>query len=230
MPYQVKEHHWTLWKQNISRLGELQGWISRQGQERNDFYVVLEQFVNTTDEEIRRMQPEASPREVAWGVRNLYEVRILCHYAFRSKDNLKRFIKDYFIDGEEVVERLLKFAVIYEPHFPGIQGDALNNKDLLTGAKEYRQKQIPGKDSPLSVKAVAREVGMLEEYDDVHKITSKLVHATSFSILRDAGYIKQLLLPTGLYVANTFIQELAVFATEYGYTIPGESSPLMSRP
>ena len=165
MPYQPKEHHWTLWKQNISRLGELKGWISRQ--ERNDFYIVLEKFVNTTDEEIRRMQPEASPREVARGVRNLYEVRILCHYAFRSKDNLKRFINDYFIDAEEVVERLLKFAAIYEPHFPGIQGDASNNMDLLTGAKEYRQKQIPGKGGPLYVKAVAKDVGMLEEYEDV---------------------------------------------------------------
>jgi hypothetical protein len=173
-----KPHQGVLAKRNVEHVKELHSWVSEQPE--GDARLTLERILNTLKEEVARINLASSLRELGWAVRNIYELRVFARFVLQSDANLERFLTDYDVDGCEVAIRLGAFLKAHETYFPKVSTDIEELRELVESAKAYRQEKLHGleKSRPLNVRDLAADLNMLAEYQDIHKITSKLVHPT----------------------------------------------------
>jgi hypothetical protein len=114
----------------------------------------------------------------AWACRNLLELDIYVRYVLKSESNARRFAGDVTIDGIDIFESLKKWMEYVSPESKNLE---LN--ETLRLAYERRDAEgLKGK-KYLNVRALAKEVGMEDDYEHTFKLCSKLVHPTAFSVL-----------------------------------------------
>jgi len=132
---------------------------------------------------LKRAYKERELNYLAWAARNLLELRIWSMYVAKSEQNAWRFHQDQFIDGLTSVRSMEKAA--------DKVGRAADAEFLRLNAAALRAKLKPLADNAgvteankyLSPKLVAKELDIAGEFDVHNTITSKLLHATGFSVL-----------------------------------------------
>jgi hypothetical protein len=114
---------------------------------------------------------------MAWSCRNLLELVIFTKFVFRSKANADEFAADRLIDGREIGVYLKKLELHLNPKLTESAFDSVIERftkqmsdEGITRAKYHKAKEV------------ARQVGMLEEYDTTNKVCSKFVHPTAWSL------------------------------------------------
>jgi hypothetical protein len=132
---------------------------------------------------LKRAYAESEPNYLCWAARTLLELRVWALYIVRSEANAKRFHQDQYIDGLTALGAMDKAAT---------KVTTTADRTLLTTAAQTLRAQFTPKtdeagvgksDGYLSPRAVAKEVGIELEFDLHNMFTSKLVHATGYSVL-----------------------------------------------
>ncbi|MEQ1886203.1 MAG: hypothetical protein ABL967_14150 [Bryobacteraceae bacterium] len=119
----------------------------------------------------------------AWAARNLLELRIITAYVLGSKQNATRFINDRYPDGIELFEAIVHLQE-RDSRTTGIPVDSSPARTTISNLSAEKLKLgLTQKDNHLEMREMARTVGLLDEYLDVNRICSKLVHRTAFSVL-----------------------------------------------
>jgi hypothetical protein len=132
---------------------------------------------------LKRAYKERELNYLAWAARNLLELRVWSMYVAKSEQNAWRFHQDQFIDGLTSIRSMDKAA--------DKVGRTVDAEFLRSTAAALRVRLKPLADNAgvteangyLSPKLVAREMGIEGEFDVHNTITSKLLHATGFSVL-----------------------------------------------
>jgi hypothetical protein len=147
---------------------------------------------------------------MAWGCRNLLEMRVVTLFALASSENAERIISDSIADGKEFFEafsayqRLTHKQLIEETRATiAVEADEDRRQILQkflereitkgtdtapfdTQADEYRKRLIQhigsGNTRPLMAGAIAERVGLKEHFNALNRVLSKIVHRTSLSI------------------------------------------------
>ncbi|MGA2235632.1 MAG: DUF5677 domain-containing protein [Terriglobales bacterium] len=114
----------------------------------------------------------------AWACRNLLELDVCVRYVLKSESNARRFVGDVTIDGIDIFESLKKWMEYVSPASKNLE---LN--ETLRLAYERRDAEGLTGEKHLNVRALAKEVGMEDDYEHTFKLCSKLVHPTAFSVL-----------------------------------------------
>jgi hypothetical protein len=131
-------------------------------------YALLREGLDTDDQE-----------HLAWACRNLLELDVFMKCVLISKEKLEEFAGYRFIDGIQIAERLLSMERKYERE----QHIAPNPNSQLAArvAELQRQMNAEGatRKSHLITREWAKTAGMIEEYDIINKVCSKLVHPTN---------------------------------------------------
>jgi len=149
------------------------------------------------------------------------ELRIIALYIVKSKDNAYRFINDMIPDGIELFEAVVRIQERVRKT-EGLEVDSgparqtlsnLNARKLGLGMNQS--------DSHLDMLTLAKEVGLRQEYLDVNKICSKLVHRTAFSVLvfepeGELGYIGPLMYHFGVQYGLDVWATLTAHIGQYG--------------
>jgi hypothetical protein len=162
-----------------------------------------------------------SPEFAAWAARNLLELRIITSYILKSKTNADRFMNDMWPDGVELFEALERQQARTTKQL-GIEHDP----KLLQQTIDNMQKQkeafgLKVKERHLDIKELAIETGNLDEYSDVNRICSKLVHRTAFSLLAfenkgEMGQIPFILFHFGTIYAMQVWADLGTHIEKHG--------------
>ena len=115
---------------------------------------------------------------LAWSCRNLLELAIFTKFVIASKANADEFAADRLIDGVQIANSLKKLERHLNPSLTTSTFDSViqrftlqMNLDRVTRTKF------------LSIRDLASQVGMLEEFETMNKVCSKFVHPTSWSLL-----------------------------------------------
>ena len=132
---------------------------------------------------LKRAYSELELNYLAWAARNLLELRVWSSYVVRSEQDAWRFHQDQFIDGVTAIRSMTKAADKIER--------AVDAEFLRSCAAGLRTKLEPlcanagvnETSGYLSPKLIAKEVGLDGEFEVHNTITSKLLHATGFSVL-----------------------------------------------
>jgi hypothetical protein len=115
---------------------------------------------------------------LAWACRDLLELDVLTKYVLNSEANARRFIAHRLIDGIEIFKYVKDYQLFHEP---GSTTPAID--ETIRMAEEQKAFEGISETKFLNVKKIAAQHGMAEEYLYMHKITSKLVHPTAWSVL-----------------------------------------------
>ena len=116
---------------------------------------------------------------VAWGCRNLLELRVFARYVARSPADRKRFTDDMTVDTSQSAKAIIAMA---EREVPGASSS--DEEIVLLLQTTQRLKSASGFDGNkyLSIAELAKEMKLDEELS-IHKVCSKLVHPSAQSIL-----------------------------------------------
>lgn len=115
---------------------------------------------------------------LAWAARNMLELHIFTRYALASEENTRRFIGDRLIDGIELFSAVRTYAL-----YRDARTDTTAVDETIRIAKEQKIAESINEERYLSTSALAAKLGMLEEFQYMNKVASKLVHPTAWSIL-----------------------------------------------
>jgi hypothetical protein len=118
-----------------------------------------------------------SPQAVALICRNLLEIDIITKYCLALATNFRDIVDDTWIDGKQIFEYLREWVEYKEPgrRIAELDTTIANFGAKITNAGISRSK-------PLDLHDLAEKAEMVKEYKCLNKVTSKLVHATAFSI------------------------------------------------
>ena len=130
--------------------------------------------------ELRRGYTSGNLHLTAWASRNLLELLIFTKYVLKSGANAKRFGEDRLVDGCELLIALQNLERHYDPTAPTPGLD-----DALTRMRDQMRVENVTAEKHLEASALAREVGMEQEFRSMNRVTSKLVHPTAWSILAE---------------------------------------------
>jgi hypothetical protein len=130
--------------------------------------------------QLRRGRVTGNLNLIAWASRNLLELTIFTKYVLKSGANARRFGDDRLVDGCELITALRDLERHHDPtaSTPGLD-DALKRME--------DQKAVEGETATkhLETNALARVVDMEQEFRSVNRVSSKLVHPTTWSTLAE---------------------------------------------
>jgi len=125
----------------------------------------------------------------AWACRNLLELNIFTQYVLLSERNARRFIGDRLIDGTDIFESSRDWLLNLNPEAqtPELDETIRKTRELMEAER------IEGV-GHLRTRALAAEMGMIDDYRYMNKLCSKLVHPTAWSVLamNDEGELAQI--------------------------------------
>ena len=135
---------------------------------------------------------------LARACRNLLELDIYAQYVLISEANAKRFIGDRLIDGIDIFESFKTWITRLDPQVSTPELD-----DTIRRAHEQKVTEGVTSKKHLKTRELADEVGMTDEYVDMNKVCSKLVHPTAWSVLAmtdegELGLLRPILFNTGV--------------------------------
>ena len=138
-------------------------------------------------------------RLVAWACRNLLEINLFTEFVLRSEDKAKAFVEDQVLDAIDVISAFKKWLIAGEPRTATPMIDAAIETMMQTKTERgiTRTKYLKSGD-------IADELGRLDEYKHFHKVSSKLIHPTAYSLLAVQDESQLLLLKPYLYRTGTF--------------------------
>lgn len=120
---------------------------------------------------------------LAWACRMLLELKVWTLYVIASEQNAKRFSQDQFVDGNTALQAVQR-ALAAIPPAPGTDEVQRTVAEMESQLKvKMDEAGVSYKDPFLSIKRVAKEVGLEVEYNVANVMFSKFVHATAFSVL-----------------------------------------------
>lgn len=145
---------------------------------------------------------------IAWASRNLLELTVFTRYVLKSGANARRFGDDRLIDGCELIIALRDLEHFYDPSAPTPGLD-----DALKRMEDQKAAENVTATRHLETSALAREVGMEQEFRSMNRVSSKLVHPTAWSTLAEnasrSSYpeAKNLLFATGIaYISQVYME------------------------
>jgi hypothetical protein len=143
----------------------------------------------------------------AWASRNLLELTVFTRYVLKTGTNARRFGDDRLVDGCELIIALRDLERHYAPNAPTPGLD-----DALKRLEDQKVAENVTATKHLDTGALAKEVGMEQEFRSMNRVSSKLVHPTAWSTLAEnAGRnsypeAKDLLFATGIaYISQIYI-------------------------
>jgi len=168
-----------------------------------DFKAIVEALLCRTDEQLDRLLSafnDGSLAMMAYATRNLLELNIWTAYVLLSNDNTQRFAQDWLLDGIGLLEGLEGWHTSHG----GTTADLTSTTATLNELKKNRTAWGLDNAKYLRVAEVGKSLGYGDEYDNLFKVYSKLVHPTSWSVLGKERElhpdgIKKLLLFRGVY-------------------------------
>jgi hypothetical protein len=174
------------------------------------FFEIVRDLVDATIKnfnELRRGYVTGNLNLIAWASRNLLELSIFTKYVLNSGENARRFADDRLVDGCELLIALRDLEHYHDPNTPtpGLD-DALRRMEAQKAAENVTARRH------LETSALAKEVGMEQEFRSMNRVSSKLVHPTAWSMLAEnAGRssfpeAKPLLFATGIgYISQIYL-------------------------
>lgn len=162
-----------------------------------------------------------APQLAAWAARNLLELRIITSYVLLSKQNADRFVGDMFSDGIEFFEAIQRIQKRHAVD-AGIDCDSGPlQQTLINLTTEMTNRSLPSPAKHLQMRDMAALASLSDEYRDMNRICSKLVHRTAFSVLafREVGelqYVAPLMFHTGSRYALEVWELLKGHVERYG--------------
>jgi len=157
--------------------------------------------------ELRRGNVTGNLNLTAWASRNLLELTVFTKYVLKSGGNAKRFGDDRLIDGCELIKALRDLERYYDPNTPTPGLD-----DALKRMEDQKNAESVIATKHLETSALAKEVGMEQEFRSMNRVSSKLVHPTAWSTLAEnsgrSSYpeAKELLFATGIaYIGQIYM-------------------------
>jgi hypothetical protein len=147
----------------------------------------------------------------AWACRNLLELRIIAVHVVRSPGERRRFISDFYLDAAAYTEATKTISSELLPemnldvHYP-----VLNQIATIQAERHYSDTGY------LSVRAMARATGLLDHYQAMNTVCSKMVHPTSLSILSvdlegQAQANRDILLLSGFVYLSEIVTNIVTF-------------------
>jgi len=135
-------------------------------------YALLREALNSDDQQ-----------HLAWACRNLLELDVFMKCVLISEENLQEFASFRWIDGLEVIEKLISLEARAQQLNPSSAPSQLAAKK-----NEFIQKMgTEGivRTRHLNTREWAVTAGLVDEFDIINKICSKLVHPTPWSVLTE---------------------------------------------
>jgi hypothetical protein len=160
---------------------------------------------------------------LAWTTRNLFEASIVIDYVCASDANLGRFVGDYYIDDLEIWGKLTTIDERAAEYIPDDESkermNRLNARIVNLGLSGEK---------PQSHFVLAEATNRKTEYQELHKVYSKLSHATAWAILAGTSepikwepFALFLLLKAGGYALGS----LLTISRKTGFLLPPEFAP-----
>lgn len=115
---------------------------------------------------------------LAWACRNLLELAVLTKFVLMSEGNARRFAHDRLIDGCDILTSLTALQLYLAP-----QSDTSVADDTLARMRAQMVAEGVTAKRHLTTVALAKIVGMDEDYACMNRVCSKLVHPTAWSVL-----------------------------------------------
>lgn len=168
----------------------------------NYFFEIVHELLDAAIKnfsELRRGNVTGNLNLIAWASRNLLELTVFMKYVLRSGANARRFADDRLVDGCELIIALRDLEHHYDPSAPTPGLD-----DALKRMEDQKVAESVTATKHLETSALAREVGMEQEFRSLNRVSSKLVHPTAWSTLAEnagrSSYpeAKDLLFATGI--------------------------------
>lgn len=130
---------------------------------------------------------------LAWSCRNLLELDIFTKYVLISKANSDEFAAHRLIDGIEIAEQLKDLELVLNPNLSSSAFDPLITEfnQKMDAEAVVRTRFLSTRKWATAVAAAAAanrsesDAKMVEKFDTVNKVCSKLVHPTAWAILTD---------------------------------------------
>jgi hypothetical protein len=174
------------------------------------FFEIVRELVDAAIKnfhELRRGNVSGSLNLIAWASRNLLELSVFTKYVLKSGGNARRFGDDRLIDGSELIIALRDLERYFDPAAPThALDDALRRMEAQKAAENVTATRH------LDTSALAKEVGMEQEFRSMNRVSSKLVHPTAWSTLAEntgrSSYpeAKDLLFATGIgYISHIYM-------------------------
>ncbi len=141
--------------------------------------------------ELRKAQHLDDQIGMAWACRNLLEIAVYTKYVLLSETNATEFAVDRLIDAVEIGTALKKLQDLInkEINTEGAPVAGMQIHESPVGADQIIDKYTRMLDQekvlrrrPLKMPDLARSVGLIEEYEGMNKLCSKLVHPTAWSL------------------------------------------------
>jgi hypothetical protein len=165
--------------------GEAQA-LSRQIRQRDAWFSdLLAGLLEATLREYRHLRTglAESTSLVAWASRNLLELNICTQYVMSSEANARRFAGERLADGIGILDAFQTWAARNDPALVTPAITAVLNSLLERRAQE----EAAAGQRPLSIRYLAAEAGLADEYANMSKVCAKLVHPSVFPLLAGAG-------------------------------------------
>lgn len=133
---------------------------------------------------------------------------------------------DNAVDSFEYLQAMVSFKQKYDRYFPGLndnyEADAASIREAFTDLQQRRdQAELPSEIfKPLAVRGLVAlpEVCLQAERKDIHKITSKYIHAAALSLIsKETEHAIALLIPIGLFSALALIEDFEKHLGVHGY-------------
>lgn len=155
------------------------------------FANLLTALLNATLREYRHLKIglEKYTGLLAWACRNLLELYIFTQYVLKSEENARRFVGDRLIDGLDIFESFRAWYLVTNS-----EGDTTAVDETISMLQAQITKEGVAGARFLKTASLAKAVGMESEYAHFHKVCSKLVHPTAWSVLamNDEGELAQM--------------------------------------
>jgi hypothetical protein len=126
---------------------------------------------------------------LASATRNLFELSFVADYVCASNTNMERFIVDAAIDELEIMEKFLAI----DQQCASYRQDQESKQRSRSLKTQIATAGLTGK-KPLDAFAIAQTVNRETEYRALHKVYSKMSHATAWAILGACVWEKMTLL------------------------------------
>lgn len=158
--------------------------------------------------ELRRGYVTGNLNLIAWATRNLLELTVFTKFVLKSGANARRFGDDRLVDGCELIIALRDLEHYYDPSAPTPGLD-----DALKRMEDQKAAESVTAMKHLDTSALARDVGMEQEFRSMNRVSSKLVHPTAWSTLAEnsgrSSYpeAKDLLFATGIaHISQIYLE------------------------
>jgi hypothetical protein len=144
------------------------------------FRNLLVSFVNALIREERGLSAglKGSTPMLAWACRNMLELDISIKYSLESRVHGRSFVDDMWTDGIQVFQAFRSSLLRMDP-----KRDVSGVEQIIANFEAGRLRVGNTRTKYIEVRDMAEVVGMSEDYRDMNRVTSKLVHQTSLAVM-----------------------------------------------